>query len=112
MDASGNIYIANFSDSTVTVYLAGNNGNVAPSSTIGGSNTGLDRPVGVALDASGKIYVTNQVQGPLTPGTVTVYPAGSEGNIAPKATIAGSNTGLEPGSITVDASGNIYVANT
>ncbi len=96
----------------MTVYPAGSNGNVAPSSTIAGSNTGLAVPAGIALDASGNIYVTNDGSETGGPYTVTVYPAGSTGNVAPSLTIGGSNTGLStPIAIALDGSGNIYVAN-
>jgi len=50
-DRAGNIYVANL-DNNVTVYPAGSNGNVAPSATIG-SNTGLNDPLGIALDGAG-----------------------------------------------------------
>ncbi len=87
VDSNGNLYVADFSSSTVTVYPAGSDGNVAPSATIGGPNTGLNTPDGIALDASGNIYVAN-----FSSATVTVYPAGSNGNVAPSATIGGPNT--------------------
>ncbi|MFI5351554.1 MAG: choice-of-anchor D domain-containing protein [Candidatus Binatales bacterium] len=114
LDGAGNIYVANVGSvvingglGTVTVYPAGSNGNVAPSATIGGSFTGLNGAFGIAVDASGNIYVANAYS-----NTVTVYPAGSNGNVAPSATIGGSNTGLsEPYGIAVDAKGNIYATN-
>jgi DNA-binding beta-propeller fold protein YncE len=58
-DASGRTYVANHGNNTVTVYAANANGNVPPLAVIGGSNTGLDQPGGIALDATGKIYVLN-----------------------------------------------------
>ncbi len=106
-NTGGSIYVTNVYRNTVTVYPAGSNGNVTPSATIGGSNTGLNYPEGIALDGSGNIYVANS-EG----NTVTVYPAGSSGNVAPSSTIGGSNTGLNyPLGIALDASGNIYVSN-
>jgi sugar lactone lactonase YvrE len=98
LDASGNIYVANNSatalGSTVTVYPAGSNGNVAPSSTIAGSNTGLDEPQGIAVDAGGNIYVTNYGSQQGGNDSITVYAAGSNGNVAPSATIVGPATQL------------------
>jgi hypothetical protein len=62
----------------------------------------------LALDAAGNIYVTND----RASNSITVYPAGSKGDVAPKAIISGSNTGLStPRGIAIDSSGNIYVAN-
>jgi hypothetical protein len=43
----------------ITVYAKRSNGNVTPFATIGGSNTGLNFPECIALDSSGKTYVTN-----------------------------------------------------
>jgi hypothetical protein len=54
------------------------------------------------------VYVTNSVY---RSSSVTVYARRSDGNAAPLATIAGSNTGLvEPEGVAFDHAGNIYVA--
>lgn len=64
------------------------NGDVAPIATITGPNTGLGRPTAVGVDGSGRIYVANFAPpfGPFS-GSVTVYPPGANGNVAPIATI-------------------------
>lgn len=113
LDSAGNIYAANELSSSITVYAAGSSGNVSPTWQIVGSKTGLATPSGVAVDTSGNIYATNGVNDNGTPPySVTVYPAGSNGNVTPSRTITGSKTGLsQPYSIAVDSSGNIYVAN-
>lgn len=112
LDSKNNIYVANsgaggvdgsIGPGSVTVYPAWSNGNVAPSATIIGNNTGLAYPSGLALDSDGNIYVAN-IDGPgcCGPGSVTVYPSGSNGNTTPSATITGTNTGLtEPFGITI-----------
>ena len=41
------------------VYPAGSHGDVAPTVTISGTNTGLDTPYGIAVDSSGNIYVAD-----------------------------------------------------
>jgi hypothetical protein len=110
VDASGKSYVASFaSGGAITVYPANPSGtlNEAPLATIQGTNTELALPVGIAFDASGKIYVTN------VNDSITVYPANPSGtlNEAPLATITGSNTALSPVGIALDASGKIYVAN-
>ena len=95
---------------TVLVYSAGSTGNVAPTAILFGPNTDLGGPIGIAVDSSGKIYVADE-----SSASVTVYPALVSStrpvNVAPIATISGSNTGLIlPIGIALDSSGNIYVA--
>jgi hypothetical protein len=118
MDASGNIYITNKGDSasqgndSVTVYAAGSTGNVAPTQTIAGSRTGLDIPVQLALDSSSNIYVANITYPNSGNGSLTVYAAGANGNVAPTETIEGAKTKLDlPAGITLDGPGDIYAAN-
>ena len=49
---------------------------------------------------------------PAGPGCVNVYASGSNGDVAPIATISGSNTGLGyPDEIAVDSNLNVYVWN-
>src|SRR5208282_738850 len=83
-----------------------------PIASISGTGTQLAAPTSIAIDASGKIYVTNLIGGASAAGSITIYAVGSNGNAAPSATIAGSNTGLSgPEGIAIDAAGKIYVAN-
>ena len=122
LDSSRNIYVANCSTledggctagdgNSVMVYppLGGSSGklNEAPTATISGSNTGLNQPLGVALDSTNKIYVAIQAR-----STLAIFPAlgTSTGmlNEAPSATI-GSNLS-SPEGIALDSIGNIYVA--
>jgi len=118
LDLAGEIYVTNPLGGpdlrgSVAVFAAGINGNVPPVATIVGANTGLDYPNGIATDASGKIYVANAGYQNGDPDTVTVYAAGSNGDVAPIATITGANTGLaNPTGIALDSNGNIYVANS
>lgn len=108
----------------VVAFANGANGPTAsPIATIAGSNTDIGGDAcSVALDAQSNIYVlarddsnacpTINTSGPLpTNIRIVVYPAGSNGNVAPSAVISGGNTMLtNPNKIRVDASGNIYVA--
>jgi hypothetical protein len=111
LDSSRNIYVANYSSASVTAYAKGSDGNVAPLQTIVGSNTGLVSPEGIALDANSSIYVADSQGGPFTFGSVTVYAAGANGNVAPIRTISGSNTGLNnPEGLVLDAGRELYVA--
>ena len=73
-------------------YPVGSSGDVMPSVVIGGPESQLDEPNRVALHSSGKIYVTNGHGG--QDESITVYPAGSSGDVAPIITITGPDTGL------------------
>lgn len=128
LDSSGKIYVTDSGDEEietkspprVMVYSAGSKGNVSPINTISGDRTDLWFPYGVALDTSGKIYVTNNASMGGRFGApedeyedrVTVYLAGAKGNIAPVARIAGKETGIgQPRGIALDSSGRVYVTN-
>ena len=105
VDAAGRLCVAN--DTSITVYAAGDTGNVSPIATISGSSTGLVNPAGIALDTAGVIYVANADN-----NSITVYAAGATGNAAPIATISGSQTGLSlPSGIALDGTGRIFVSN-
>lgn len=104
------LYVANLGGNAVTVYPIGVSGNVKPIQTISGSKTGLIDPTDVALDASGNIYVANQ--NGEDNDSVTVYAAGSNGNVSPIRTIAGSNTAMNYAfGVALDSSQNVYVTN-
>lgn len=96
---------------SVTVYAANAGGNVAPQTTIAGSNTQLGPAEGIAFDAAGNMYVSNKGVGCVT-ACVAVFPPGASGNMAPLRTICGDKTqltGLIAG-VALDAAGEIYVA--
>ncbi len=95
----------------VNVYPSGSDGNASPGATISGADTGLVFPDGIAIDSVGRLYVLNSAGGPTRSGSLTIFPAGSSGDVFPTATIASNFTGLEsPTDIAVDSIGNIYVA--
>ncbi len=108
VDTRGNLYVANYNDSTEPIVEFPNNanGNVAPSAVIGGSNTGITEAFNVSLENDGRIVVGNHYN-----TSVFVFAAGASGNVAPVQTISGSKTGLNDVSSTgVDAKGHILVA--
>ena len=116
-DASGKIYVANegggsTGNGSISIYQAGSTGQVLPIATISGVNTGLAEPVSIALDSAANIYVSNFFGGPSLNGSITEYAAGSNGDVAPLATITATNFAVfEPQGIAVDPTGNIYIAN-
>jgi sugar lactone lactonase YvrE len=109
VDATGKIYVA--TPGLILVYAANPAGTVtAPIATISGSNTLLAEIHNFAFDASGRIYVTDNVHG------ILVFPANPSGtlNEAPVANIPRSATsGLSyPWGIALDSSGKIYTLDT
>ncbi|HVN63158.1 MAG TPA: hypothetical protein VMT58_00865, partial [Candidatus Binataceae bacterium] len=135
-NSTGNVYVANsaggsdFSGS-ITVYtnaqiasipFAGS-ADLVPVAVIAGTNTGLNSPLGVAVDpATGNIYVANNAgpNGTGGDGSVTEYSlaqitaiiGGANGNVTPVETIFGPLTGLsQPSAIAIDGDSNVYVAN-
>jgi hypothetical protein len=107
VDASGKIYVANAIDD-VLVFPANLSGTqkVMPSAIITGPATGLHAPRGIALDASGRIYVSS-----IGSETVNVYAPNPSGTIneAPLASIK-TTIGASFG-IAVDSAGYLYVTN-
>jgi hypothetical protein len=111
VDNDGNIYVLDIDGcphTSVLVYAAGSNGNVAPIQTIEGLNTGLCNDSGaggIAVDSTHKIYVTNNYE-----ASLLVFAAGSNGNVAPIQNISGPNTSLiGPFGMALDSLGNMYV---
>jgi hypothetical protein len=91
--AGGTIIAANRGDPeeggfSVTEYAATANGNVAPSRSIYGANTKLFAPQGVAVDASGNIYVSDMN------GRIDVYAPDANGDAKPRRAIRGNATRL------------------
>ena len=104
------IFVTNAVDNSVNIYPIGSRGDSGPIATIKGPATGLDDPVSIALDSSGKIYVLNNGTAGNS-ASIEVFAPGSRGNVAPIARIAGPATRLlSVNRIAVDSAGQIYVA--
>jgi sugar lactone lactonase YvrE len=78
-----------------------------------GSAAGFNHPIGVAMDPSGNAYVADSQNGTIR----KITPAGLVSTLAGTAGISGSSNGTgpaasfsQPAGITVDKSGNVYVA--
>ena len=118
VDAAGNLYVGELTDireitpdGTVTT-LAGN----SASGSLDGTGAGASFYIiqGLAVDASGNIYAAdsgNNLIRKITPAGVvtTIAGSGDDGKLNGTGTAASFGT---PGGIALDASGNIYVADS
>ncbi|MBV9027640.1 MAG: hypothetical protein JO311_03415 [Candidatus Eremiobacteraeota bacterium] len=110
LDASGEIYVSDYSARAVYVFPAGASGNTAPIRTIAGSKTLLTQPSGLAFDAAGNLWITNTQN---TTAPILEFAPNANGNVAPIATIGGVHTKLGTGvfNVSIDAKGSIIVPN-
>ena len=118
VDSSGNVYVADSANNSIRKISA--NGNVitiAGSGTAGsangnGNNASFNDPYGIALDTSGNIYVTDENNFTIRKiatnfDVTTVAGSGASGSADGPGITASFYTST---GITVDSSGNIYVA--
>ena len=122
VDALGNVYVADSSNSTIRkITSAGVVTTLAGSAGINGSTNGtgitarFKVPNGVAVDASGNVYVAdsfNQTIRKITLAGVVSTLAGSAGTSGSTDGIGTTARFYVPQGMVVDASGNMYVADT
>jgi streptogramin lyase len=121
-DSSGNLYVADATNNTIRkISSTGVVTTFAGSAGIAGSADGIgtaarfNHPTGVAVDASGNVYVadsTNNTIRKITSSGIVSTLAGLAGVMG---AADGTGTGAlfnNPGGLAVDASGNIYLADT
>ena len=121
LDASGNLYISDWGNAVVRkVTPAGYISTVAGNGTGGYSGNGglatsaqLNGPVGVAVDASGNLYVAdyynNVVRKVTTAGIISTVAGNSTGGYSGDGAQATSAQLSGPAGVKVDASGNLYI---
>ena len=77
------LFVANDGDSSILVFRASAEGDVAPIRVIKGPNTGIKHPPGITVDPTNdELYVANMGN-----ASVTVYPVTANGDVSPSRTI-------------------------
>lgn len=106
IDESGNIWVANYYASSVG--LVSSAGKVL--SGEGFTGGGLDRPQGIAVDGAGDVWVANY-RGPSLTELSAASSTSPGAILSPSTGWAPDAKLLEPYSLAIDASGNIWVSN-
>ena len=122
VDAGGNVYIADTGNFVIRKVSAGFITTVAGDgvqmySGDGGPATsaGLDTPTGVAVDASGNLYIAdshNQRIREVSGGVINTIAGNGTLGYGGDSGAATSATLAKPRGVSVDASGNVYIADT
>jgi hypothetical protein len=113
VDAAQNIYVANIIYTATTdggdilVFSSTATGNAAPSRTLGGGNTIIGIPLGVAVDSTGNLYVSSFNE-PSTSSLVVQFAPGATGNATPTRTLT-SVASYTLAGLAVDSLDNLYV---
>ncbi|MDR3738109.1 MAG: hypothetical protein P4L40_03725 [Terracidiphilus sp.] len=121
VDASGNVYIADSDNNRIRRVSNGVITTIAGNGTMGwagdyGPATAaqFSFPTGVAVDASGNVYVAdlwNCAIRMVSNGVITTFAGGNGGYWGDNGPATGAAF-LDPNGVAVDASGNVYIADT
>ncbi|SRR5579871_150745 len=127
VDAAGNVYVADTLNHRVrkistagTITTVAGNGTPGFSPGVGdggpATSASVTNPHGVALDAAGNLYVTDQGGGigrirKVSPGgTISTYAGSTQGQALGDGGPATSAVLKNPAAVAVDAAGNLYIA--
>ena len=112
-DASGNLWVTDEGDNAVVEFASSQlaaSGSPTPAVTLGTNGSSLNKPTGLAFDASGNLWVANYGN-----NTVVEFAASqlaASGNPTPRATLSATAGSLSlPAGLAFDAAGNLWVAN-
>jgi hypothetical protein len=107
---NGDIWVANFGNSSVAEFAPGAHGNATPLRVITGTKTKLANLAGIAVSPDGKrVWATehNRANSSDPAPVVYEYSGTAKGNVAPIASLTGTNTRLDAAyGVTVGISGN------
>jgi sugar lactone lactonase YvrE len=121
VDTSGNVYVADSRNNAIRKVSKGVITTIAGNGTKGysgdhGPATGaeLNDPLGVAVDASGNVYIAdswNNLIRKVSNGAIAPLAGGASVNFGDKGPATGAQLS-EPFGVAVDASGNLYIADS
>jgi streptogramin lyase len=120
VDSAGNVYVADQSNNRIRkITSAGVVTTLAGSGTATyldgtGTNAGLNNPLGITIDSTGNLYVTdtgnNRIRKITSTGVVTTLSGGRSGTTGIFADGIGTNSGFNnPYGIAIDSIGNLYI---
>lgn len=102
---NGSIYIADSGavpgEGKIIVMGAAQNGNIAPDRTMGGPHSGLTSPTGIAVGASGDVFVADHDS-----GKILIFAPDARGDVPPAAKLEGLKG---PRRVYVDQDLNLFV---
>jgi len=101
VDGAGRVFVANYTAHRVVSFAAGRVGNLSPSTSLSGANTGISNPQWVAVDGAGRLYVSH------ANGSVRSFPRLATGDATPTSTLTGAANSQ---GLAFDSAGNLYVA--
>ena len=122
VDGSGNVYVADSENNTirkitpagVTTTFAGTAGVVGWADGTGAAAS-FNFPAGIAIDSAGNLYVADEINSiirKITPGAVVTTLAGTQGVMGHADGTGAAASFNGPCGVTVDANGNVYVADS
>jgi len=126
VDSSGNVYVADTGNHRIRKIAAGTISTIAGDGEElyagdGGAATAaaLDSPTGVAVDSSGNLYIADRLNQRIrlvSAGVITTVagsgPASLSGGFSGDGAAPTAATLAKPTGVSVDASGNVYIADT
>lgn len=120
VDAAGNVYVADYSSNTIRrISAAGVVVTLAGNPLVGGATDGpgsaatFNGPSAVAVDGAGNVFVADSVNSlirRITPAGVVTTFAGTAGVVGARDGTGAAASFNQPTGITIDAAGNLYVA--